>query len=167
MTSLRFQNLAENVSFHMRYCLCSLNENWGHQRPLSENGTLWSPPRLLNWPKSPHRLGLIQLMQIFQSPKNNNMRGTGVMWKIMTKIYKSIWILEIPQLVALNYSNGIVTTILQSSTSIKIQTLFIDIQQRRHEGQSKSIKICWLMLTAQKISWGSKGLSIFYHQLNQ
>ena len=22
----------------------SLNENWGHQRPLSENGTLWSPP---------------------------------------------------------------------------------------------------------------------------
>ena len=60
----------------------------------------------------------------------------------MTKIYKGIWFLEIPQLVALHYSNGIVTTILQSSTSIKIQTLFIDIQQRRHEGQSKSIKIC-------------------------
>ena len=61
----------------------------------------------------------------------------------VTKIYNgSIWILEIPQLGALKYSIGIVTTILQSPTSIKIQTDIIDIQQRRHEGQSKSIKIC-------------------------
>ena len=30
------------------------------QRPLSLNGTFWPLPFLLNWPKSPHRLGLSQ-----------------------------------------------------------------------------------------------------------
>ena len=53
----------------------------------------------------------------------------------MTKIYKGIWIREIPQLVAILYSNGIVTTILQSSTSIKIQTHFIGIQQSMKDNQ--------------------------------
>ena len=37
---------------------CSLHEKWGHQRPISENGTLWSPPCLLNCPNCLHHLGL-------------------------------------------------------------------------------------------------------------
>ena len=39
------QILAEDVSFHMRYCLLSLDKNWSIQS-------------VLNWPKSLHRLGL-------------------------------------------------------------------------------------------------------------
>ena len=56
---MRSQILAKYVSFYMRYCLLSLDENWSIQRPLSLSGPFWTPPRLLNWPKSPHRLGLI------------------------------------------------------------------------------------------------------------
>ena len=35
---------SHRISFYIRYCLRSLNENCCLQRPLSENGTLWSLP---------------------------------------------------------------------------------------------------------------------------
>ena len=34
------QILAEDVSFHMKYCLLSWDENWGIQRPLSLSDVL-------------------------------------------------------------------------------------------------------------------------------
>ena len=64
VTSLRSQILAEDVSFHMRYCMLDWDENWSIQRPLSLSGSFWPPPRLLNWPKSPHWLGLISKIMV-------------------------------------------------------------------------------------------------------
>ena len=34
--------------------------------PLSLSGHFWTPPRLLNWPKSPHRLGLKYVFNFVQ-----------------------------------------------------------------------------------------------------
>ena len=42
VTSLRSQILAEDVSFHMRYCLLSWDKNWSIQRPLSLSGSFWT-----------------------------------------------------------------------------------------------------------------------------
>ena len=60
-TSMRSQNLAEDVSFHMKHYLLDQYQNWSFKRPLSLIGSFWTPPRLLNRPKSPHRLGLSYL----------------------------------------------------------------------------------------------------------
>ena len=59
VTSLRSQILDESVSFYIRYCFLSWDENCSIQRPLSVSRHFCLPPaRILNWPKSPHRLGL-------------------------------------------------------------------------------------------------------------
>ena len=41
----------------MKFCLLSWDHNWSIQRPLSLSVYFW-PPRILNWPKIPHCLGL-------------------------------------------------------------------------------------------------------------
>ena len=40
VTSLRSQILAEDVSFHLRYCLLRLDKNWSIQWPLSLSGSV-------------------------------------------------------------------------------------------------------------------------------
>ena len=57
-TSQMSQILAEDASFHMKYCLLIWDENWSIQRPLSLSGSFWPHPGLLFWPKRRHWLGL-------------------------------------------------------------------------------------------------------------
>ena len=47
VTSLRFQILAEDVSFHMSYCLLSWNEYWSIQWQLFLTGHFWTTPASL------------------------------------------------------------------------------------------------------------------------
>ena len=69
---MRSQILAGDVSFHMKHYLLDQYQNWSFQRPLSLIGSFWTPPRLLNWPKSPHRLGLKLLHQKSRNGKLNS-----------------------------------------------------------------------------------------------
>ena len=71
-TSMRSQILAGDVSFHMKHYLLDQFQNWSFQRPLSLIGSFWPPPRLLNWPKSPHRLGLNSQLQALQILTNDD-----------------------------------------------------------------------------------------------
>ena len=47
-----------------------LREMAANQKPI---GTLWPPPRILNWPKSPHRLGLMFWLNSSHHSLCNNM----------------------------------------------------------------------------------------------
>ena len=59
MTSLRSHILAEDASFHMRYCLLTWDEN--PETPYLSAGHFDPPPASLT--KSPHRLGLIETLE--------------------------------------------------------------------------------------------------------
>ena len=58
---MRSQILAEYISFYMRYCLLSLNENWSIQRLVSLTGHFWThPASLTDQAKEPASFRVLQ-----------------------------------------------------------------------------------------------------------
>ena len=57
-TSIRYQILAEYVSFHIRYCLLVWHENEEGLDYILQNVLPQPLPLISNWPKSPQVLGL-------------------------------------------------------------------------------------------------------------